>query len=51
MNKSKKKDNGENKTEAKWTEEQNDIRSFFTAKCKPVDLQVEESAAIEIQSE
>ena len=41
----------ENKTEIKWTEKQKDIGNFLTTKCKLVDLHVEESAVIEIDSE
>ena len=51
VNKSNKNDGGENRTETAWTEKQKDIRSFFTAKCKPVDLDVEQSAVIEKDSE
>ena len=44
VNKSKKKNGGENKSEKiKWTGKQKDIDNFFTAKCKLVDLHVEES--------
>ena len=51
LNKSKKKDVRENKADMKWTEKQKDIWKFFTVKCKPVDLHVEEFAVIEIDSE
>ena len=38
VNKSKKKNGGENKSEKiKWTEKQKDIVNFFTAKCKLVE--------------
>ena len=47
VNKSKKKDGGENKSEKiKWTEKQKDIDNFFNAKCKLVDLHAEESVVI-----